>query len=819
MRNWFLLFVLIFVFFILTVIVVCTLCYKSIYSTSNLLKHEKAMDSLHLLESSSSLPAAPHFPSSSLNSLNELTFSKIIGRGKYGTVWKGTLRSGTTVAIKVVGEESKRYLANECRIYSLPFMTDPSLGRFFGYMERFSDDGQLECCMALEYGHQGSLFDVLQQHTLDWQQLCRLAKSLAQGLAYLHCEVSKDNKLKPAIAHRDLCSRNVIVRADGMSCMICDFQFAVCFANSKPLFPEERSTCAVVGTLRYLSPELLEGAINLYHCESALKQADVYSLGLILWEMASRCSDLYQGIDVPSYKMPFEKETGQHVTFDQLRVLVGRHKARPLFPDIWKDSNPAIRLLKETIVECWDPEPEARLTALCITERIDELPLLWRRFKSETLANCCIMSSMQQLRSIENRLNSSTTGSCKGDLSGLKASPVLADSLEGKCLPSTCYINKFENSLHYKYNSHHHLLHHPYHKHHFYQANLTNSKKQDLNLTVEKNMTASANMSLNGATQPKLSLPLQPHLHGRNLCNERNLMSDLSDEYDGLLEHGMKFQTKSYLKSNVPNKSHEATRESNNEENDASNGHAHLNETRALIRTPLPLPISYVQNETSSQSVKAKETNKYQNRQESSSQLSSKSLSLFEYIKQKLNLTNHSKSSREKVGKEENAKQSIGSLLEEWKSCEENLDFAAVQMGSLLYAKESPHPSLDFSSHNVNVRSTGSVANPSEISDLASSTTSQNGNNNNPSHNSSPMISASEGDLSLLPSDLLSKDKLAQLTNSSCIPNNDNKQVERINNRCLDSLSIFLGASGKLDSATTELVVTDESQLLHSHGQ
>ncbi len=59
------------------------------------------------------------------------------------------------------------------------------------------------------------------------------------------------------------------------------------------------SSCTVlltqVGTLRYMAPEVLEGAVNLRDCEASLKQIDVYSLGLVLWEIASRCSELYQG--------------------------------------------------------------------------------------------------------------------------------------------------------------------------------------------------------------------------------------------------------------------------------------------------------------------------------------------------------------------------------------------------------------------------------------------------------------------------------------------------------------------------------------------
>lgn len=44
-----------------------------------------------------------------------------------------------------------------------------------------------------------------------------------------------------------------------------------------------------------MAPEVLEGAVNLRDCESALKQVDMYALGLIYWEIFMRCVDLFPG--------------------------------------------------------------------------------------------------------------------------------------------------------------------------------------------------------------------------------------------------------------------------------------------------------------------------------------------------------------------------------------------------------------------------------------------------------------------------------------------------------------------------------------------
>ena len=53
--------------------------------------------------------------------------------------------------------------------------------------------------------------------------------------------------------------------------------------------------CDQVGTLRYMAPEVLEGSVNLYDCLMALTQVDMYALGLVFWEIGTRCHDLYQG--------------------------------------------------------------------------------------------------------------------------------------------------------------------------------------------------------------------------------------------------------------------------------------------------------------------------------------------------------------------------------------------------------------------------------------------------------------------------------------------------------------------------------------------
>lgn len=45
---------------------------------------------------------------------------------------------------------------------------------------------------------------------------------------------------------------------------------------------------ARVGTRRYMAPEVLEQSLNKNHFQAFL-MADIYSYGLIVWEIARRC--------------------------------------------------------------------------------------------------------------------------------------------------------------------------------------------------------------------------------------------------------------------------------------------------------------------------------------------------------------------------------------------------------------------------------------------------------------------------------------------------------------------------------------------------
>ncbi|XP_051564776.1 bone morphogenetic protein receptor type-2 [Myxocyprinus asiaticus] len=324
------------------------------------------------------IEAAPSEPSLDLDSLKLL---ELIGRGRYGSVYKGSLDE-RHVAVKVFTYANRQNFVNERSIYRIPLLEHENIARFIVGDERLTADGRMEYLLVMEYYPHGSLCRYLSLHTLDWVSGCRLAHSLTRGLAYLHTELLRGDLYKPAVSHRDLNSRNVLVKNDGTS-VISDFGLSMKLTGNRLVRPGEEENAAIseVGTIRYMAPEVLEGAVNLRDCESALKQVDMYAIGLIYWETFMRCTDLFPGETVPEYQMAFQAEAGNHPSFEDMQVLVSREKQRPKFPEAWKENSLAVRSLKETMEDCWDQDAEARLTAQCAEERMAELLLIWERNK------------------------------------------------------------------------------------------------------------------------------------------------------------------------------------------------------------------------------------------------------------------------------------------------------------------------------------------------------------------------------------------------------------------------------------------------------
>ena len=68
--------------------------------------------------------------------------------------------------------------------------------------------------LITDYHELGSLYDHLQHNPLDHEAAVKLVLSAAAGLSHLHTQIF-GTKGKAAIAHRDIKSKNILVKRDG----------------------------------------------------------------------------------------------------------------------------------------------------------------------------------------------------------------------------------------------------------------------------------------------------------------------------------------------------------------------------------------------------------------------------------------------------------------------------------------------------------------------------------------------------------------------------------------------------------------------------
>ena len=251
---------------------------------------------------------------------------EIKARGRFGTVWKSMMKNDE-VAVKIFPVQDKQSWITEQEIYKLPRMNHPNVLYFIGAEKHV--DPHVDFWLITEYHAHGSLCDYLKSHTVTWPELCKISESMARGLMHLHEEIPANKKedIKPAVAHRDFKSKNVLLKSDLSAC-IADFGLALIFEPGQPC----GDTHGQVGTRRYMAPEILEGAIN-FNRDSFLR-IDVYACGLVLWELITRCTT--HGGPVGEFILPFEAELGSHPTLEEMQENIVTKKLRPRIQEEWR---------------------------------------------------------------------------------------------------------------------------------------------------------------------------------------------------------------------------------------------------------------------------------------------------------------------------------------------------------------------------------------------------------------------------------------------------------------------------------------------------
>nr|XP_013800595.1 PREDICTED: activin receptor type-1C isoform X1 [Apteryx mantelli mantelli] len=291
-----------------------------------------------------------------------IVLQEIVGKGRFGEVWRGKW-CGEDVAVKIFSSRDERSWFREAEIYQTVMLRHENILGFVAADNK--DNGTwTQLWLVSEYHEQGSLFDYLNRNTVTVDGMIKLALSTASGLAHLHMEIV-GTQGKPAIAHRDLKSKNILVKKNE-TCAIADLGLAVkhdSLLNTIDIPQNPR-----VGTKRYMAPEILDDVMNMNIFES-FKRADIYSLGLVYWEIARRCS--IGGI-TEEYQLPYYDVVPSDPSIEDMRRVVCEQKLRPNIPNQWQSCE-ALRVMGRIMRECWYANGAARLTALRIKKTISQL--------------------------------------------------------------------------------------------------------------------------------------------------------------------------------------------------------------------------------------------------------------------------------------------------------------------------------------------------------------------------------------------------------------------------------------------------------------
>ncbi|XP_061512205.1 TGF-beta receptor type-1 isoform X3 [Anopheles gambiae] len=286
----------------------------------------------------------------------------VIGKGRFGEVWRGRWR-GENVAVKIFSSREECSWSREAEIYQTIMLRHENILGFIAADNK--DNGTwTQLWLVTDYHENGSLFDFLTARCVDPDTMLEMAFSIATGLAHLHMDIV-GTRGKPAIAHRDLKSKNILVKSN-LTCCIGDLGLAVRHIVATDTV--DQPSTHRVGTKRYMAPEVLDETINVSQFDS-FKRADVYALGLVLWEIARRCN--VDGV-YDEYQMPFYDVVQPDPTIEEMRKVVCVDQHRPSIPSRWIACD-TLHAISKVMKECWYQHPAARLSSLRIKKTLANL--------------------------------------------------------------------------------------------------------------------------------------------------------------------------------------------------------------------------------------------------------------------------------------------------------------------------------------------------------------------------------------------------------------------------------------------------------------
>ncbi|KAL7149576.1 hypothetical protein ABFS83_05G050500 [Erythranthe nasuta] len=283
----------------------------------------------------------------------------ILGRGGFGTVYKGELHDGTKIAVKrmesgVMSEKGLDEFQSEIAV--LTKVRHRHLVALLGYCL----DGN-ERLLVYEYMPQGTLSRFLFNwkeeglKPLEWTKRLTVALDVARGVEYLH------GLAQQSFIHRDLKPSNILL-GDDMRAKVADFGL-VRLADGQASIATR-----LAGTFGYLAPEYaVTGRVST--------KIDVFSFGVILMEMITGRKALDES----------QPDESQHLVPWFRRNLVSKdtfHKAIDPTLDLDEETLASISTVAELAGHCSAREPYQRPDMCHAVNVLSSLAELWKPSES-----------------------------------------------------------------------------------------------------------------------------------------------------------------------------------------------------------------------------------------------------------------------------------------------------------------------------------------------------------------------------------------------------------------------------------------------------
>ncbi|KAF2310142.1 hypothetical protein GH714_006721 [Hevea brasiliensis] len=195
----------------------------------------------------------------------QFTLENLIGEGGCSNVYKGSLRRGKLVAVKVLKKYKEAWNDFSLEIDIISSLKHKHIAHLIGVC---TEDNHL--ILVYDFLSKGSLEERLKGHNesiLPWKVRFKVAIAVAEALNYLH------NGCSHSVIHRDVKSSNILF-SDEFQPQLSDFGLAT-------WGPEDAAymiSSDIVGTFGYIAPEyFMHGMIS--------DKIDMYSFGIVLLEL------------------------------------------------------------------------------------------------------------------------------------------------------------------------------------------------------------------------------------------------------------------------------------------------------------------------------------------------------------------------------------------------------------------------------------------------------------------------------------------------------------------------------------------------------